>query len=164
MRRADIVTNRLAFGFRKATKAPDIQIDPAHRISGPLAGNQHHFAGNQAGIAHDEAPRLHHHLGQVIAEMLRHGAHDGHAEIINARHFRAVAHRIAAAQIDHAELHARFLQIREQHRNARDRTFISRGLGLLAADMEGNAIGVETHIAGLQHQVARHFQFATEFA
>ena len=30
--------------------------------------------------------------------------------------------------------------------------------------MEGNAIGVEPHIAGLQHQVTRHFQFAAEFA
>ena len=30
--------------------------------------------------------------------------------------------------------------------------------------MEGNAIGVEPHIAGLQHQVACHVQFAAEFA
>ena len=164
MRRADIVADRLTFGFGQATEAPDIQIDPAHRVRGTLAGNQHHFAGNQAGIADHEAAGFHHHLRQVIAEMLRHGTHDGHAEIINFRHFRAVTHRIAATQIYHAELHARFLQIGEQHRNARNGAFIGGGLGLLAADMEGNAIGVEPHIAGLQHKVARHFQFAAEFA
>ena len=74
----------------------------------------------------------------VVEALERDGAHDGHAEIINARHFRAVTHRIAAAQIDHAQVHARFGEGKEHLRDLAQRLVPLIEVGLLAADMEGD--------------------------
>ena len=164
MRGAEGVFDGLALGLGQAAEAPDVEIDPAHRIILRLAGDENDFAGNDAGIAHHEAAGLDHHLRQVVAEMLGHRTHDGHAEIVDRRHFGAVAHRIAAAEIDHAQLHPGLLQVGEQHGDAGNRAFIRRRAGLLAADMERDAIGVEAKAARLHHQVARHLQLAAELA
>ena len=38
-----------------------------------------------------------------------------------------------------------------------DRRLVARGVGLLAADMERQAVRVEPELAGAQHQLARAF-------
>ena len=86
MRRGDAILDRLAFGFRQAAEAADIQIDPAHRVVRFALADQHDLGRHQAGIADDETARLDHHLGQIVAEMLGHRGHDGVAELVDLRH------------------------------------------------------------------------------
>ncbi len=74
------------------------------------------------------------------------------------------AHGVAAAEVDHAQLHAGIGQVGEQHRHAADRRFVAAGRGLLAADVERQAIRVEAQLAGADHQLARRLDRGAELA
>ncbi len=96
--------------------------------------------------------------------MLRHRVHDGVGELVDRRHLVAVAHREAAAEVDHAQVHAGVAQVGEQHAHAGDRDLVGRGAHLLAADVERQAVRVEPHLAGADHQLARRSHGGAELA
>ena len=85
------------------------------------------------GVAHHGAARLDQDLRQVVAEMLGHRVHDRRGEAVHRRHLLAVAHGEAAAEIDHAQIHAGVAQVGEQHAHPCDGDLVGRGAHLLAS-------------------------------
>ena len=90
--------------------------------------------------------------------------HDGVAESIDAGDLVAIADGEAAAEIDHADVDASVLEVGEQHADLADRRFVGGSRGLLAADMEGEAVRVKAHVGCAKHQVPREFDGGAEFA
>ena len=76
----------------------------------------------------------------------------------------AIAGREAAAQVHHAQVDAGLGQVGEQHRHLADRHLIGARRGLLAADVERQAVRVQPHLAGAQHQLPRHLDRGAELA
>ena len=74
----------------------------------------------------------------------------------------AVARREAAAQVDHAEIDTLFGQREEHLRDLAQRLVPLLEVGLLAADMEGDAVGIEPPVLGLAQQVLGHLRRAAE--
>ena len=74
----------------------------------------------------------------------------------------AIARREAAAQVDHAQVDALFGEREEHLRDLAQRLVPLLEVGLLAADMEGDAVGVEPPLLGLAQQVLGHLRRAAE--
>ena len=72
--------------------------------------------------------------------------------------------REAAADIDHAQVDVGLGEQREHLRGRADRAVPLVEIGLLRADMERHAIGVEPEIARLAQQLDRHLGRAAELA
>src|SRR5262249_22300965 len=126
--------------------------------------DEHDLALDDAGVADDRAAGLDDDLGEAIAEMLRHRRHHRGGVTLDAGYAVAIARREAAADIDHAELDLRLGEQREHPRRPPDRPVPLAEIGLLRADMEGDAVGIEPEEPGLAQQLDRHLGGAAELA
>jgi hypothetical protein len=80
------------------------------------------------------------------------------------RHFLQIARRKAAAHVDHAQRDPLVGQPPEQVRRRGERGVPLGRIALLRADMEGNAVGGEAQVAGLEQQGLGHIGLAAELA
>ena len=126
--------------------------------------HQNHLGLDHPCVSNQTPSGLDDDLRQRIAEMDGHGAHDCGGKTVDTRHLVAIPGREPAAAIHHTQIDAGIPEVGEQHCHPPDRRFIRRGVGLLAADMEGQAERVEPEIAGADHERARHLDGCAEFS
>ena len=162
--RGDAVLDRLVHGLDQAAELADIQINPAFLVPVALLRDQHDLALDEAGVAHQRPARLDDQVGHPVAEMAPGGRHQRLHMVFGVRPVLAGAGRKAAADIHHAELHARLVERGEQHGRLAEGHIPLAHVALLRADMEREAVGFEAEPPRLQHEVARHVDLAAEFA
>ena len=154
----DALTDRLG----ETVELADIEIDPALAAIA-LVGDQHDLALDQPGIADQRAARLDDDLGQLVAEMMGQCRRHGPGIFRHVRHPAAIARWKAPADIDHAQIDVGFGEQAEHLRRGTDRAVPLRQIGLLRADMERDAVGIEAALTGLAQQRDRHLRRAAEF-
>ena len=92
------------------------------------------------------------------------GLKDGLAVARHARHVFQVAGREPAAHVDHLQLDAAQRHFPEDACRHGESEIPGFEIGLLGADVEGDAIGLEAEPVGMFQDVRRHVRVASEFA
>src|SRR6185437_15156636 len=163
-RRPDAVLDALVHRLGQPGELADVEIDPALLVVIALLGDKHDLALDDSGIADQRAAGLDDDLGQGVAEMPGDRPHHRRAIARDAGHAAVVARGKAAADIDHAQGDVGLGEQREHARGAADGAVPLRQVGLLRADMEGDAIGLQTKVARLAQEIDGHLGRAAELA
>ena len=137
------IADRLVHGLGQPAELADVEIDPAQGIVLLLARDQHDLGLDDAGVADHAAAGLDDGLGDAVAEVLAQRRGDRPPIGLHHRNLLQVLGREAAAEIDHAQADAALGQRAEDRGRGGERTVPGVRVGLLRADMEGDAIGVQ---------------------
>src|SRR6516162_5014863 len=100
----------------------------------------------------------------MISEMPGDRCHHRPGVTVDRGHVAAIMCRKSTADIDHSQLYIRLREQRKHARGAADRAVPLPEIGLLRADMERDAVGVEAKVASVAQQFDSHLGSAAEFA
>ncbi len=100
----------------------------------------------------------------MVAEMSGDCRHDRAGIALDRRHLAGVVRRKPSTDIDHAQLDVGLGKQREHARGRPDGAVPLPEIGLLRADMERHAIGIETEFARSAQQLDCHLGGAAELA
>ncbi len=161
--RRELVADRLVDGLGQARELADIQVDPAVQVVVGLARHQQHLGRDHAGLGHQPAARLCHHVGDV-AETLAHQFHHARGVGRGALDRLAVIGGKATADVEQAQLVPRIARGVPDGRHLVERRGPHLGPLGLGADVEGQPHRVEPEIARHVEQRERLVTGAAELA
>ena len=162
--RPQFILNGFARGLVEAAVSADVEIDPPFRDIYVAAGYQDNLGADQTRGGDDRPAGLDGDIGNAIAEMPDQGGIYARRNILQQGHLGAIGDGKSTTEIEQLEVDAVGRKVAENLGGAADRAIPRCQAALLAANVEGYAVGVQAHIRGRQQEIPSHGRRAAKFA
>lgn len=160
----DGVTDGFVHGFRETAELAAIEIDPTNGVLLGLTGDEDDFGFNDAGFGDEVAAGFDHDVRERGTEVAAEGLGDGVAVSLGGGDGGGVLGRKATTEVEGGEMDAGGAEAAEEEGGEGDGVLPGVRIGLLGADVEGEAVGDEAEGGGGAEELEGHFRVAAELA